>query len=373
VRVDSIDASAVMPWLELLRAVHPALRPSRVAIGFATVLLIAGVGRVWDLFASPASYEPLSVAVREGLYGAARGVAHGDTTAIAIGLRAALWDAPHDSWQAVPWFTACFALVALAIYGLGAGVLARLFAGDIAHKAWRVADARAFLRPRRIALATAPLTGVVIGAALWGVLAVVGVLFHIPLFNVVAAALGAVWLALAWIALVAIAAVAIGLPLLAPATACDGCDGIESAQRAGAYIFARPFHALWFAVVSLALLLLSAIVFDGIAAATWHLALSGLSATGGASEPMVNAFGTFEFLHPASAASAHSLGMTDSLAASVMDFWRSVLRLLVGGAILSTLVSLATRSYLLLRRECDGQDLTDIWEDAARDGAGRVS
>ncbi len=365
VRVDRVDANAVFPWLELFRAIHPALRPSRLAVAFGTLLLIAGVGRVWDLFASPPSYEPLSVAVRAGIYACARGAAMGDPAAALQGLHAAFWEAPISSWRAVPWFTACFVIAALAIYGLGAGLLARLFAGDIAHRAWRIKEAREFLRPRRLALALAPLTGLLIGAALWGILAVAGVLFHIPVFNVIAGALGFLWLALAGVGLVAWIAVMVGLPLLAPATACDGCDAIESAQRAGAYILARPLYGLWLAVLSLVIVVLSAIAFDAVGAAVWHFALSSLSATGGLSDASREACGSFEFLVPATPASAQSLGMTDWVAASLMDFWRTVLRLLVGGAILSTGVSLATRSYLLLRRQCDGQDLSDIWEDAS--------
>ncbi|MSR29727.1 MAG: hypothetical protein EXS03_09195 [Phycisphaerales bacterium] len=362
VRVDSVDFVAVHPWLELLRAIHPALRPSRLAIAFITLLLIMGAGRVWDAFAAPMAFEPLSQAIRSGFYECIRATAAADPSAALAGLVAAAWHAPRASWMAEPWFTVCFVLVGSSIFSLGAGVLARLFAGDLAGHSWTIAQARAFLRSRRIALITAPAMGGAIGGALWCVLFVAGALFNIPLFNVIAAALGGLWLALAALAVVAWAAVIFGFPMLAPAVACDGCDGVESAQRAGAYMLARPFHYLWFVVVSLVALCLASVVFDATATAIWHVAMSALSS--GLSEQALSAAGTLEFLTPARAPEAASLGATDTAAVGLLDLWRTVLRLMIGAAVLSTAVSLATRTYLLLRRTVDGPDLGDLWMDA---------
>ncbi len=361
VHVDSVDLLRVHPWLDLFSAVAPALRPSRLWIAFVTLLLIAGFGRVWDGLGTLHPFDSLSRGIRQGFLSCVAGVVSLDPRAAMAGLHDTLWTTPVDSWHHERLFTVCFALVALAIFGLGAGMLSRHFAGEIAGNSWSVAEVRRYVRERRVALLAAPLLGGLIGGALVLVLLISGVLFHIPLFNVIAGALGGLWLLLAGLAIIVWGCILVGYPLLAPAVACDGCDGIESVQRAGAYSLARPFLYAWLLLVSVVILALVAAVADGVATGAWRLAISALSA-GLPPETLASA-GQLSWLTPASPAPPHGGALTDGATASLLDMWRTVLRLLVGAAILSTAVSLATRIYLVLRRSCDGQDQTDIWED----------
>ncbi len=354
------------PWITLFSAVAPAWRPSRLAIAFVTLLLIVGVGRLWDGFATAPAFSPLSQGVREGWLGAASAVISCDASAAAAEIRNTFWSAPSASWDRARWFTIFFVLAAAAIYSVGAGLLARLMAGEIAGKQWKVADAREFLSSRKVSLVTAPWLGCLVGVLVTGVLAAVGVLFHIPLFNAIAGALGGLWIALAMLAVVAWGCIAAGYPLFAPAVACDGCDAIESVQRAGAYILARPFLFVWLVLVGLTIAALATALADAVAIAAWNVAIGSLSAS--FSPGAFEAAGKMKWLAPSTPVLVSAEGWTDGLAMNLLDMWRTVLRLGVGAAVLSLTVSLATRIYLVLRRSCDGQDLGDLWEDAQKEG-----
>ncbi|MSQ91131.1 MAG: hypothetical protein EXS01_07050 [Phycisphaerales bacterium] len=309
------------------------------------------------------SFEALYESVRGSFYRAVRGVLHGDFPAVVSALRVGALDIPIASWNAAPCFTLYFTLVCIVVFGWGGGVLCRLSAGDLSDRAWSVGQARAFIRPRVSSLIYAPLFALTLGLVFFIPAWLMGVLVNIPLLDVVGGLLfGAALVTSALCALV-LTVLAIGLPLFAPAVACDGCDAVESVQRAGAYICARPLHLLWFAFVSLIVIALGTLVADYAATAAWTIAMTAYDSASGARALV--AVGSLQFLEPFQPATPALLGLTESTTAALIDVWRTIPCLLIGACALSIAFSCATRSYLLVRSVTDGQDPCDLWEDSA--------
>jgi len=61
------------------------------------------------------------------------------------------------------------------------------------------------------------------------------------------------------------------------------------------------------------------------------------------------------------------LGATKNFAHQVINFWRNIINLIIAGYIISLFFTSATIAYLAIRRICDGQGLTEIWEPVTHD------
>jgi hypothetical protein len=68
-------------------------------------------------------------------------------------------------------------------------------------------------------------------------------------------------------------------------------------------------------------------------------------------------------LEPFQEGPAIVVGITDGIAASFIDIWRTVLGVATGAVMLSVGFACATRTYLLLRASADGQEWSDLWMD----------
>ena len=95
----------------------------------------------------------------------------------------------------------------------------------------------------------------------------------------------------------------------------------------------------------------------------WSFAIGAYESANG--EAALSAVGNLRFLEPYQSAPPALLGFTQSITASLIDVWRTILCLLIGACALSIGFSCATRSYLLVRLNSDGQDVCDLWEDQA--------
>ncbi|MSR45302.1 MAG: hypothetical protein EXS15_08130 [Phycisphaerales bacterium] len=307
------------------------------------------------------SFDALNEAVRQSFYGVLRGIIQCSPSVALAHMHDLVIGVPIASWRAAPWFTVFFVLVICVVGGWGGGVLCRLNAGDLSSRAWSFAHANAFIRPRLSSLVCAPIFGVTLALALWIPSWLMGVLFNVPLLDIAGGALFGIALFLSALCALVCAVVVIGAPLLAPAVACDGCDAVESIQRAGAYICARPLHLLWCFVLSTIVIALTSIVADVMATAMWVVATDAYDSASGASA--LESFGSVRFLEPYQSAPPLLLSTTQSISAALMDIWRTILFLLVGACALSVALACATRTYLLVRSATDGHDLTDLWED----------
>ncbi|NBX36531.1 MAG: hypothetical protein EBR10_04810 [Planctomycetes bacterium] len=312
-------------------------------------------------------FEALHEAVRGETYRTAAAVLQFKVGDAVRGLRALAVDIPAASWSAAPAFSSFFVLVCVVVFGWGGGLLCRLSAGDLASHAWTLTDAGSFIRPRVTSLIFAPIFAAVLVGTLLLPSLLFGWLASVPLVNIVAAALMPLALLCAMLAAVVAAAALIGAVLLAPAVACDGCDAVESIQRAGAYILARPLHLLWSAVLSAVAMSLGLLAVDFVVAFSWGASMASMQA-GGAAE-LARGAGAMRFLEPLTEGPSVSHGFTDGIAAALIDIWRTVLGVAIGATVLSVGFACATRTYALLRASADGQEWSDMWIDGEPTGA----
>ena len=309
------------------------------------------------------SFESLNEAVRTSFYALIASVARADIP-MAIGAGKALFvGVPVQSWASAPCFTVFFIVVCILTFGWGSGVLCRMSAGDMSMRGWSFNQASDFIRPRISTLIFAPMFALILGFVLWIPAWLIGLLGNIPFLDIVGGALFGIALISAALSAIVIVVLLIGLPLIAPAVACDGCDAVESIQRTGAYIFARPLHLLCYGFISLVVIALGTLVADFAATIMWSFAIGAYESASG--ESALSAVGNLRFLEPYQSAPPALFGFTQSITASLIDMWRMILCLLIGSCALSIGFSCATRTYLLVRLRSDGQDVCDLWEDQA--------
>jgi hypothetical protein len=306
-------------------------------------------------------FEALHEAVRTETYRTAAAVLQFQFGEAVRGLRALAVDIPAASWYAAPAFTFFFALICVTVLGWGGGLLCRMSAGDLAGHSWTVADAGGFIRPRVTSLICAPIfAGVLVGVLLLPSL-LIGWLTSVPFINMIAAILMPIGLVCAMLSAVVAAAALIGAVLLAPAVACDGCDAVESIQRAGAYILARPLHLVWSALLSAVALALALLAADFIVTWSWGAVMASMD-VGGAVD-VARGAGTMRLLEPFREGPSVVLGFSDGVTASFIEIWRTVLGVAIGAVTLSVGFACATRAYVLLRASADGQEWSDMWID----------
>lgn len=308
-----------------------------------------------------ASFEALDEAVRTTFFAAIRALFRADTSAAISSAQQLFVETPAISWRCAPWFTAYFALCAAVLFLGCGGVLCRVNAGDLSGRQWSIRQARAFTRPRLPSLVGAPIFAIAFAAILWIPVWLIGLLLHLPLLNVFGGLLFGPALIFSALSSVLLTVIWIGLPLIAPAVACDGCDAIESVQRVGAYIFKRPLHLIWYATLSLLIIAAGGFIADWIAVAAWNIAIGAFGSA--SAEPALAAQRSMRFLEPVGSSPALLLGLTEAGTASLVEVWRTILSLLVGAATVSIAIACATRSYLLVRMQSDGQEVSDLWVD----------
>lgn len=345
------DLAADMPWLVLGRAVPMAMRPERLGRALATIAALLAVWAALRPLTGPPNRVMAEPVVSDvlALYGStlerlANDLEAGAWLQLGTWLNTALVQVPAELWLAHGWALVPYAVAGLGVLGVSGLASARSAALEAGLRAtskpgWAPVP-RARPRPLLFAVRHAPAALGAMGLVLAGPLAavlvtagfgliprpggLVGVLLYgLPVLGALAATL---------LALVA----AVSGPLVAPAIACDGDDGLEAAQRAPAYAIARPGTLLGLGLLAAAQGLVLLAVLLIVRSVTLDLAgwLAGPGLLDDARAPRV---------------------------------WGLLTATLVAAGLLSYAQVACTLIYLVLRRVCDGQPLTEVWRsgDAA--------
>lgn len=308
------------------------------------------------------SFAAVSEAFRGALYSGVRSILAGEMRGFFAQFKRAVIEIPVESWSVTPWFTVFFALLCFGVLGVGGGLLCRLQAGDVGDRGWSTSQAWSFISPRARSLFFAPVVAGLLGLVFWVIALLIGVLGAVPLVNIAGGVLFGIALAASFLAVICWLILAVGGALFAPAIACDGCDAIEAVQRSGAYIFARPLHFLAYGLLASVIFLASFVAIDFMACTTWSAATHAFAIAAGSA--MGHSAGTLIFLEPFTHPNQLPLGWTDATTGAMLEIWRTILSLLIGACALSVWFGVATRWYLLLRRQSDGQRVDDLWDDA---------
>lgn len=319
-------------WPMLFRAPGMSLRPARIGLGAAAVLL---VGLIWQL------------------PGLARSTPH---KVDLLHLMADATDSSTLDWlsglagelSAWGWLALVASAVVASILG---GSIARSVAVEFATRrrpGWptvlrfgltRAAAFAGLVLLPSLAMVAAWLFIRVYGWAMLslpGLQVLGGVLFILPLVAGLAATLLAAGLTL-------------GLPMLAPSLACEGIDAIDSLQRTLAYVVRRPVmllaKLLLLGVLGSAMLGIAHFVADAAVGVIVPTALStdaarhGLEIGDATPKPSWSKNTTWRLVHA----------------------WGQVPHLLLGGLAVSYFFSGGTLLYLSMRHACDGQDPEELW------------
>lgn len=319
-------------WPMLFRAPGLALRPARIGLGAAGVLLIGLLWQLPGLTRSAPHKAPLLTLMADA------------TDSDSLGRLADL------AGQLSVW-----GWIALII----SGVIAFILGGAIARSvALEFALRR---RPRwplmlRFALArAAPFAALVLLPALglisaWLFIRIYGwAMLSLPGVNVLGGVLFVLPLAAGLLATLLCAALVLGLPMLAPSLACEGIDAIDSLQRTLAYVARRPVvllaKLLLLGVLGAAMLGLAHFVADAAVAAIVPTALSTDAARQGLGPREPNAKPSW----------------AQDTSWRLVHAWGQVPHLLLGGLAVSYFFSGGTLLYLSMRHACDRQDPEELW------------
>ena len=284
-----------------------------------------------------------------------------DPSQFFIAAEALLLEMPSALWQDHKLFAIVYALVLIIVLAFGGGALSRMTACEIGlEEKLRAQDGVDFAMASWRSLLLSLLLPLLIAAVLAGLLVVGGYLLTLPWIDVLGGMLYGLALLVGFGVAFLVLGYALGFSLLVPAVACENCDAADAQQRAYAYVLGRPLHLLGFGAVGLIGLAIGFVIVSFVAAVMLNFTAglvgvwsdnSAFAAAGGAS--LFDFTGQTTVLHD----SWHS-----QVAAWFVSFWQTVVVGLVGGYVFANYFSGSTITYLLMRRACDGQEITEIWQ-----------
>ncbi|MBI1303003.1 MAG: hypothetical protein GC172_04345 [Phycisphaera sp.] len=262
-------------------------------------------------------------------------------------LRGALIDAPARAVRAAPLASTAALLVGLAASSVVAGGLCRMAAVHAGRRArLTVLEGAAYARERALRLAALPVLPAMVVALLALPILLFAVLLRVPALDILAGALFVVPVLVALLGAILAAVSVAAFPLMPAAVAVEDCDSGDAITRAASLALSRPL--LWLSILgvgAVTMFLGGAIVSAVIGLAGWAL-----------SELLVAAGGDFgKLLATGTTAQLESLEGTRSIAATALDLWAGLFRLLCGAYLVSLFFDLSTRAYLLMRARIDGE------------------
>ncbi|MFI4896838.1 MAG: hypothetical protein ACIARR_03325 [Phycisphaerales bacterium JB059] len=383
------DLTSGLLWPNLLRATPLSLRTGRIALGLGAWVLILLLGNLNTLWSDkPAFIDALHGMIQRplGWMGAsataldARGFVAG---AIALG------DVPRALVETYPVSTFALGLPMIAIWVRLGGAISRSAAEEFCLDRvtpWN--EAMRFSLRKWVALFAAVVAPLAVVAVLALLLAVVGLVFAVPVAHLLPAVLYPLFLLLGALAVMITLLWVIGHPMLVPGVACEGTDAFDAVQRAFAYVLARPMRLVLYG----ALLIVQGVIIFGLASGVIAGAAGFTATTSGAfigdtpreiltpvpdtdpvsqrssDAPRITRAGfaqqTDEATTEESDAEASGPIATHGWSRRIVNFWTGALELLLGAFFVSYFFTASTILYLLLRRLCDGQDVAELWMPA---------
>jgi hypothetical protein len=256
-------------------------------------------------------------------------------------------------------------LVATAVWSLFGVAVSRIAAVEIAREdRMRTAEALSFAW-KRWPSSFASLIACSLGFSFFaGLVWLVSVPASIPAagpwFGLVAAIAWPFLLLGGFVATLIALGTVFGFPLFYPAIAAEGTDAFDAISRGFSYVYSRPWHALWYAFVSLVHGAVSTAFIYGFGIAMLFVTCAPIRLGMGAKFNHVIDFATGQTSYDA-VVSAGGIGL--GWMAVLMTAW---LLLTVGMTLayaLSYMQSQLTMIYFLLRQRVDEMPITYVFED----------
>ncbi len=333
------DLTAGLIWPRLLRALPLAAHPSRILLASISFIWLMAVGSAFDLIAG----RPIHWPNPDANLGAFQALAISDRQAEAAGLPKPdiFAQAPTHAWSLLATLLILVVPVLLIIHA----ALARSVACDVSQRLnLSSASALRFAARKWPSILAAWFGPVLLTLFLILILLIAGLLFRVPILDVLAGAFYGLYLLLGAAIVLLTLGFLLAQSLLAPAVVIENTDAIDATQRAYAYLICRPGRFILYTAILLAQAVISVLVatFLIVVVLQWTGALAGHWSLG----PIL---------------SRPEPSGTTAIAAALARIWQSLCFALLAGFVLSFYSAASTLLYLALRRINDDQDMEDIW------------
>jgi hypothetical protein len=353
------DLGGQLLWPGLLRTPAAALWPSRLVLGLVAALIVGLAGSLSRMWSDKPAFLSALLESQSTAWGGLLGAAlRGDVPAAAASLRVALVDAPLRLVAEYPLSTPLLLPLMLGVLVAFGGAIARSVAVESATGrqptgasvlGWSLARC-----PSALAAVLVPLLAVWLLIVLMRALGWLG--FAIPVLEVVGGLLFPIQVALALATLALILLLGVAGPLIVPARMVEDSDAIDAAQRAAAYLVARPLRVLLYLGVAIGVSALALGLARVLSTGAWSLAVEQSAAWLG----RVREGALTGAVPPGADGATGTLSGPARAARWFVGLWSQVPPLLVAGYAISLFFTGATKVYLATRQICDGQDQADI-------------
>ena len=196
-----------------------------------------------------------------------------------------------------------------------------------------------------------PLVGVLVGAAMIGVL---GMLLWSNVGLLLAALIWPLLLLGGLLAAMTLLGLVFGWPLMWATISAEGTDSFDALARSYSYVLQRPLHYLFYAIVAVLVGALGWLLVSNFAAAVIYLTY--WAADWGAGGAISLAEGQFQLLPGGEA--PQNVGR---FGAGLIQFWCGGVKLLAAGFLYSYFWTAATAIYFLLRRDADATEMDEVF------------
>ena len=251
-------------------------------------------------------------------------------------------------------------LWSLAIWAFFGGAIARIAAVQLACEE-RVGWGAALRHACRkwLSYFSAPLFPL-IGVLLAAIPALaLGVLLRLDFGILLAAVAWPLLLAAGWLMAILLLGLIFGWPLMWGTISVEGTDSFDALSRSYAYVFQRPLHYLFYAVVAAAFGVLGWLLVSNFAAAVVGLTYWAAGWTAGWDTLAEHAVPRMQLIVDGD----HSLGAVGGAGAVLIHFWVGCVKLLAAGFPYGYFWIASTAIYVLLRRNVDATEMDEVFLD----------
>jgi hypothetical protein len=392
VRVEGVDFSAAFPALRLFEAFRMALQPTKLLLALLLLLLVYFGGITLDFIWGPQQAVVLNLMgsslssdyhvfdrllaaelawFTQLIDAAARldlglgAVTRGNPEGMLGAIYGMLVLTPGRLWSQHPWFFVVFVSYCLVVKMLLGGAIARLAATQACfNRNVGLFEAVRFTWPRAAWYIVSPLIPLLVAGLIWLVLAVSGgVLFNVPVLDVLGGLL--FWLMLfgGFLASCLIIFAVLGSGLLPSALAVEGTDAFDVISRVFTFLIYRPAR---YAILSLVALVYGAITYLLVGLVLFLTLWFTRAAAGVWAEELAMILPAPRLGEPSAAATlGEPVPDTLRVTAWLVRAWTALLFGLSIAYAISYFFTAQTWIYLLLRRDVDGTDFSDAHPEPA--------
>lgn len=352
------DLTEELIWPRVLRAPALALSPGRLLSGFVGAFLLILVIRFYTLLSkTDATLAPAEnqdqLLMPESITMLGERFINALLQLDPVALSNTSIDTAtmiRDGIMHNPLVSILLGIPIIAVLSLVGGSISRSTAFEFAQGRFATRDETVYFTLRRARQFIGAIAGpLAFSAAIFFIISLGGLLLSIPVVDMFGAVLYGFGMLLGIVATLVLVLHVVASPMIVPALSIEGTDAFDAIQRCYAYVVGRPLRYLIYVLILTLLGVFAAVLFAMIARVSIEMTdwAAGFIANDATDRALTG---------------EGDLGATKNIAHQIISFWRSFIELLIAGYIISLFFTSATIVYLAVRRICDGQGVTEIWE-----------